>query len=236
MFEFEKNCLRDSTDYEDYELVYRFRESVKNNNTFLHIEDHGAGSRVFKSNDREVRKILQHNSSSIKMSKLLYRVARYFEVERVLELGTSLGVATHAFSIANETIQVTSVEASKEIADFTCKNLQSHGVENVDIVKGNFSKYLNGKLTKKPSATYDLIYMDGHHDGKATLEYFEQLLPYSHADTVIVLDDIYWSKDMFAAWQKLTNHHRVTASVDIFDLGFLFLRKEQRQQLFHILV
>lgn len=228
--------MKDSTPYEDYELMSRFRESVKNNNTLLHIEDHGAGSRVFKTNDREVNKILQHNSSSAKMTRLLYRVARYFEVKSVLELGTSLGIATHAFSLATETVQVTSIEASKEIADFTKENLLSHGVKNVNVTLGTFSDYFRGNLASKPSGTYDLIYMDGHHDGKATLEYFEQLLPYTHPDTVIILDDIYWSADMFAAWQKLTKHSRVTASIDIFDLGFLFLRKEQRQQLFHILV
>ena len=236
VFQFEKKCLRDSTYYEDYELMSRFRESVKNNNTLLHIEDHGAGSRVFKSNDREVRKILQHNSSSAKMSKLLYRVARYFEVKRVLELGTSLGMATHALSIANDHVQVSSIEASKEIADFTGDNLLSHNTNNVDIIQGTFSDYFRGKLKTKPSGTYDLIYMDGHHDGEATLKYFEQLLPFTHLDTVIILDDIYWSRDMYVAWRKLTKHDRVTAAIDIYDLGFLFFRIEQRQQLFHVLV
>ncbi|MBF4985453.1 class I SAM-dependent methyltransferase, partial [Nonlabens mediterrranea] len=52
MFTLEKKCLRDKTYYEQYDAIRRFRESVKNNHTILHIEDYGAGSRVFKTNER----------------------------------------------------------------------------------------------------------------------------------------------------------------------------------------
>jgi hypothetical protein len=37
-----------------------------------------------------------------------------------------------------------------------------------------------------------------------------------------VLDDIFWSKDMYEAWKKLENHPRVTLSLELNDLGLLF--------------
>lgn len=234
VFQFEKKCLRDNRDYEEYLKLSRFRESLKNNSTILRIEDHGAGSRVFKSDQRAVNKILKHNSSSFKTAKTLLRVARCFNAKRILELGTSLGIATQAFALSNPRAEITTIEGSQQLADFTHKNLKQYGITNVKVTNCIFQDYLDGKASLKPEGKYDLIYIDGHHDGAATLSYFEQLLPYAHNDTVFILDDIYWSRDMNDAWKLLINHEQVTASVDTYDLGFLFLRKEQRQQCFHI--
>jgi len=234
VFEFEKKCLRDSSYYQDYERLSRFRESVKNTPTVLQIQDHGAGSQVFKSNTRNTADILKHNSSSVKMSRLLYRVVRYFKPQQVLELGTSLGIATHAMATAAPDAQIKSIEGSAAIADFTSNHLENHQVDNVCITTNTFDDFLDKLLKETNSHQYDLVYLDGHHDGAATIVYFERLLAYSHNDTVFILDDIYWSRDMTAAWNKLCKHSKVSASVDIFEIGFLFLRKEQPQQRFHV--
>jgi hypothetical protein len=34
-----------------------------------------------------------------------------------------------------------------------------------------------------------------------TVDYVKQLLPYLHNNSVVILDDIYWSKEMQQAWQ-----------------------------------
>ncbi|MGB5982844.1 MAG: class I SAM-dependent methyltransferase [Nonlabens sp.] len=234
VFQFEKKCLRDRNHFEEYLKLSRFRESLKKNNTILTVEDHGAGSRVFKSDQRAINKILKHNSSSLKTAKTLFRVARYFNAKRILELGTSLGIATQAFALSNPKAEITTIEGSHQLADFTHNNLKQCSISNVNLTNCIFQDYLEGKASLKPEGKYDLIYIDGHHDGKATLSYFEQLLPFAHNETVFILDDIYWSRDMNEAWECLKRNDQVTASIDTYDLGFLFLRKEQRQQCFHI--
>ncbi len=234
VFQFQKKCLRDAHRYEDYLKLSRFRESILNNNTLLHIEDHGAGSKIFKSPTRSTSDILRHNSSGQKTAELFYRIAKYFEAERILEFGTSLGVATHAFATARPDAFIETVEGSPEVANYSRTRFEENGLKNVRVISTTFQEFIENKRSQNEDCTYDLIYMDGHHDGSATVSYFEQLLDVAHDHTVFILDDIYWSRDMTAAWEKLCAHRKVTAAIDTFDLGFLFLRKEQLQQRFHI--
>jgi len=230
VFALEKECLKDKSIYEQYNEMIRFRESLKNNHSTLNIEDYGAGSKVFKSNERKVSDILKHNCSDKKSTRILWRLCRYFKVRNVLEFGTSLGIATHAMALASDEIHITSIEGSPEIQKFAVDRFNNLSIKNIKSICSTFKEF----LTQEKKNIYDLIYIDGHHDGIATIKYFEDCLKHSHKDTVFVLDDIYWSTSMTMAWDQLCNHPKVTASVDLFDMGLLFLREEQLQERFYI--
>jgi hypothetical protein len=51
-----------------------------------------------------------------------------------------------------------------------------------------------------------------------------------------VFDDIYWSKEMTEAWQEIKQHPKVNVTIDIFEMGLVFLRTEQPKQHFKITV
>ena len=68
----------------------------------------------------------------------------------------------------------------------------------------------------------------------ATKKYFEMCLPNIHNDTVFVFDDIYWSKGMENAWNYIKGHSEVKATVDLFQFGLVFFRKELANQYFKI--
>lgn len=229
IFQFQHQAIYGKVDQEIEDEVLRFRESLINNHTTLTIEDHGAGSRRFKSNTRKISELLKHNSTPLKRSLLLYRICDYFNVKNALELGTSLGIGTHAMGLSGA--QITSIEASKAVFEHTASRLASF--KNIHLINDRFQNYIKEQLATSKS-NFDLIFIDGHHDGDATISYFEQLLHYSHDYTVFILDDIYWSPDMTKAWNHLQKHPKITASIDGFFWGFLFLRKEQHQEQFHI--
>ncbi|SCX91904.1 Methyltransferase domain-containing protein [Nonlabens sp. Hel1_33_55] len=232
VFEFSRDCLKDDRYFEEYEKFSRFRESVKNNPQQLQIIDHGAGSRVFKSNSRSTSNILKHNCSSLKQMKLLYRIGDYFKTKQVLELGTSLGTGTISLSLAAN--QVRTVEGSAEVASYARERFREFKLENVQVSQQTFDQFFKELSNTRSEERYDLIYIDGHHDGTATLDYFEKILPHCHEDTVVILDDIYWSQGMTKAWKKLQKHSKVTVSIDTYDWGIIFFRPQQRQQAFHI--
>ena len=48
----------------------------------------------------------------------------------------------------------------------------------------------------------DIADIDGHHEKLATLHYFERIKPMLNPDSVVIFDDIYWSKDMYDAELK----------------------------------
>ncbi len=232
IFQLEKKCLRDNQLYEGYEKLSRFRNSIKNSKLILNIEDHGAGSRVLKTNLRAVKDILKHNCSTEKDAQLLYRLCTYFKVNQVLELGTSLGIATHAMATARPQAKITTVEGSASIYELAKKALVKEGLKNVYTVHSTFKNFFETR--KEDRTKYDLIFIDGHHSGEATLQYFESILDRVHNDTVVVFDDIYWSEDMTRAWNEICKHSKVTASVDCFDFGMVFFRKEQLQERFYV--
>jgi hypothetical protein len=110
--------------------------------------------------------------------------------------------------------------------------LQKFNINNVDCVNTEFSSHL--KTYNLQPTTYNLIYFDGNHSKKATLEYFELLLPTLTNDAVWIFDDIHWSKDMEEAWEIIKNHSKVKVTIDTFQWGIVFFRKEQEKEHFVI--
>ena len=73
-----------------------------------------------------------------------------------------------------------------------------------------------------------------YHSKKATLDYFEALLPTISNDSVWIFDDIHWSADMEEAWEIIKNHPKVTVTIDTFQWGIVFFRTEQEKEHFII--
>ena len=89
-------------------------------------------------------------------------------------------------------------------------------------------------LQNSSSEFYDLIYFGGNSSKKATLEYFDLLLPTRTNHSVWIFDDIHWSKDMEEAWEIIKNHPNVTVTIDTFQWGIVFFRNEQKKEHFVI--
>jgi predicted O-methyltransferase YrrM len=230
VFSLQHTCFYGKTAANNLIALNIYRESLRQDTTVITIKDRGAGSKRFRNSTRTIADILRVNCTTSSRTALLTRICKYLNVKTALELGTSLGVGTHALSLNGA--MVTSVEASQSMYDYTSSNLKEY--DNINLIHGSFKAFLNDELSQKPQGTYDLIFIDGHHDGAATEAYFEKLLAFTHINTLFILDDIYWSKDMTRAWKKLLKRKEVTVSIDSFYWGFLFLRKEQSQQAFHI--
>jgi predicted O-methyltransferase YrrM len=147
-----------------------------------------------------------------------------------LELGTSLGIATHVLSLGRPASKIKTIEGCPNISKYTEAHFRRCGLSNIELLRGDFKEV----LTSLKSERYDLVYIDGNHNKEATLDYFQMLLPHAHNDTVFIIDDIYWSKGMTKAWDILIEHPKVTVSIDTFYWGFLFFRKEQAKQHFVI--
>lgn len=221
-------CFYNKEKIKAYKVLDKYRQSLLKNNTLLEIEDFGEGSRVLKSQIRTVASIAKTAGSSVKKTQLLFRLSRYFNCVNLLELGTALGQGTQALCLGAQNGHVTSIEGSKALYNTTKNNLS--GCSNLNLINGIFKN----ELSKLNNLEWDLIFIDGHHDKKATIGYFEALLPNIHNDSLIIFDDIYWSKGMTEAWEYIYNHNHVTVSIDTFYFGIVWFRKEQPKQHFTI--
>jgi predicted O-methyltransferase YrrM len=230
IYNFVTKCLYDKTNHDAYAKLSDYRNVLLHNNNPIEITDFGSGSRVFKSNTRTISAIAKNSGTPIKRAKLFYRLTQYFKPNTTLELGTSLGIATHAMALGYPESEITSIEGCPKMSAFTKRQLAKSKIKNVRIETGEFKRV----LPQLKESNYDLIFFDGHHNKNATIAYFEALLPKAHNETLFVFDDIYWSKGMTEAWEYIKAHPSVTVTVDGFHLGFVFFRKEQVKEHFKI--
>jgi predicted O-methyltransferase YrrM len=224
-------CFNDKKNYPEYELLKAHRKALRRDDSLFEMTDFGEGSRVFKGNARKVSAVVKNAGMKKKRQKLLLRLARYVKAENVLELGTSLGLGTVALSLSNTFAAVNTVEGCPNTLQKAQHYFEKFNLHNIAIHQQLFSDYLD-----KTFDTFDLIFIDGDHNGARTLAYFHSLLKNVHNDSVIIFDDIYWSKDMTAAWQQIIANEKVTVSIDTFQWGLVFFRKEQRKEHFVIRV
>jgi predicted O-methyltransferase YrrM len=169
---------------------------------------------------------------SPKRAELLFRITNYFQPKNILEIGTSLGLATSALALGNPKSSITTLEGCPETAKIPQDQFGTFGLTNINSVVVEFTTFL--KTQDPKHKTHDLIYFDGNHSKTATLAYFELLLPTISNDTLWIFDDIHWSPQMEDAWENIKKHQKVTVTIDTFQWGLVFFRREQPKEHFVI--
>lgn len=225
-------CFYDKNQKLEYSVLRDYRIALLENKNTIEVTDFGAGSKVFKSNTREIAQIAKTAGITSRRAKLLFRITNYFQPESILEIGTSLGLATSALSLGNKNSKIITLEGCPETAKIAQNQFQLFKINNIDAVVTPFESYLNH--LELENLNFKLIYFDGNHSKKATLDYFEKLIPTITNETVWIFDDIHWSSDMEETWEIIKNHPKVTVTIDTFQWGFVFFRREQPKEHFII--
>ncbi|MFC5195440.1 O-methyltransferase [Bizionia hallyeonensis] len=221
-------CFYDKTEYPAYQELKRYRKQVLGSPETINLTDLGSGSKKTTNKQRRIAEIAKTSGTPLKRAKLWYRLTSYFQPKHILELGTSLGIATHAMHLGCPQAKITTIEGCPNCSKFAQSALANY--KNIQFLTGNFSQHLNTRTQQ----AWDLIFFDGNHTKEATIAYFETLLPSVHNDTIFIFDDIYWSEGMTQAWEIIKQHPQVTVTIDTFFWGFVFFRKEQGKEHFTI--
>jgi predicted O-methyltransferase YrrM len=220
--------MNDKKQYDCYPAIEQLRRQLKNDKTILTIDDFGAGSHSNTQKQRSVSYIAKTSLKPKKFSQLLFRIARFYKPETILELGTSFGITTSYLASGNTGANVISMEGAKSIAKVAEENFKKLGIHNLKIIQGNFDKTLPSFLAD--TSTIDLAFIDGNHRKEPTINYFEQLLPKLNNDSILIFDDIHWSREMEEAWHIIQSHASVTLTIDLFFIGLVFFRKEHKER------
>lgn len=223
-----ENVFCNTHDFYVFEELKAIRRALLKDNTELEVEDLGAGSKKLNSNKRKIKDIAQFGISSNQQSELLFKLINYLQSKVIIELGTSIGLNTMYLSSANNNTTIYSIEGSKSLINFSEKLFKTHSKNNIQLLQGNFDDVLPQLLSSIPS--FDLIYIDGNHTFEATTSYFNQALQKTLPNSIIILDDIYWSAEMTKAWELIKQNNKVTLSIDCFYFGIVFFRTEIKQK------
>ncbi|GAB1309365.1 class I SAM-dependent methyltransferase [Urechidicola sp. KH5] len=226
-------CFYQKSSRNKVELLNNYRSKLLQNNNTIEVTDFGKGSKIFKSNQRQISKIAKVAGISKKRAELLARIVSYFNSNKILEIGTSLGIGTASLHLGSTNAKITTLEGCPQTIQTAKETFDYFDYQNVNFVVGDFTNTLP-KVLK--AGTYDLIYFDGNHQKEPTLNYFRQCLSSVHNNSVFIFDDVHWTKDMEEAWKEIKQHPKVTVTIDTFFWGIVFFRKEQAKEHFTIRV
>ncbi|NCI47150.1 O-methyltransferase [Sediminibacterium soli] len=228
VFEFVTKVLNDDRHFYAYRHIENLRKLLLNDTRVLTIEDMGAGSRVKKTNERSVKDIAASSLKPGKYSQLLFRMVNRYAPANMLELGTSLGITTAYLAAANEAAKVITMEGAPAVAAVARENFSKLQLDNIQVTQGNFDETL--AHTVQAMGRIDLCFVDGNHRYEPTLRYYRQLLPALHEHSILVFDDIHWSREMEQAWETIKQQQEVTLTIDLFFIGIVFFRRENREK------
>ncbi len=232
VFDLITKCFYDKKKYSEYIFFKKYRNSLLQNKNTIEVTDFGAGSKVFKSNTRAINQIAKNAGISSKRAELLFRITQYFQPENILEIGTSLGLATSALALGNKNAKIISIEGCSNTIEIAKNQCQLHNLNTIEFINTKFEDYLS--KCQLNTEQCQLIYFDGNHSKKATLEYFKLLIPTITNESVWIFDDIHWSQEMEKAWEEIKNHSKVSITIDTYQWGIIFFRAEQMKEHFFI--
>jgi predicted O-methyltransferase YrrM len=203
------------------------RKNLLQSKVTIHKTDYGAGSIMVESGKTEnISAICRTSSKKQSNCLFLYQLIKNLKPVHAIELGACLGVsgAYQAMALQQNRIgKLLTIEGSPgraAIAEATFKEILL--TEFVTLSRGKFEDVLSEELPKRGFVDY--IFIDGHHQEDATVEYFQSVLPYFKNGGIMVFDDIYWSAGMNRAWDTIKNSRAFDATVVYKGMGVGFIK------------
>ena len=193
----------------------------------IEIQDFGAGSGPSGKTRLTTLGALESTASSDRRkAKWLWAFAQVQRAGRpdgpvdILELGTCLGAGAVSMVLgAGDRCRYVGLEGSPGLAALTKARLHRAAPgADVELRVGPFEETL--PLLLASDRHFDLVFLDGHHEGPALLAQCAQLVPRLKPGAWVVVDDIRWSKGMHGAWCQLASVDGVIA-LDLFRMGAL---------------
>lgn len=196
------------------------RSLLLNDLEILKISDYGAGSKKLESQFRKTAEVTKYSTTGRKFSQLYQYFCSLTPAEKVLELGTCVGINSRYLAKATKGTLFTF-----EGAESLYQKAQEFPVEsNTRYIFGNIKDTLPAILKRIEEVDFALI--DATHNYKGTTTYFNQILPLLHKSSIVAIADIHWSKEMDQAWEEIKSHHKVRLSIDCYECGILFFDEE----------
>jgi predicted O-methyltransferase YrrM len=195
------------------------------------MQDYGAGTRAgllareARPDERRIAEIYRRAAATPAWGRFLFRLVRVLRPRRVLELGTNLGVsAAHlaaALALNGDGGRLVTLEGDPTLAAYAGRHLDVLGHrERVEIIVGRFADVLPDVLDAH--GPFDLVFLDGHHEEAATLQYFAQIRPHLGPGACVAFDDIEPTRPVRRAWKRIVAEQQGSGYADLLGLGLWF--------------
>jgi predicted O-methyltransferase YrrM len=219
-------AISENLDNKVYARVEQIRDELARSKQLILRKDLGAGK---DSGKRQVLgTIVKRQGVSKKYGRLLFRLAACIKPGSILELGTSVGIGASYLCSGAPGAQYTGIEGCSETFAVTATHPLLKESSHCRLINDSFSHALEQLLNE--DRQFDLVYIDGDHRKEATLANFEKILCLCNPDSVIIFDDIHWSRGMQEAWAVIKEKPEVSLSIDLYQFGIVLFKKELSKQ------
>jgi len=222
VFDLVSRVFGNKTDPAVVSYIEGVRKRLLRDKRIIDVQDLGSGSERGIHTLKRVSDIARHSAVPGKYGVLLANMAAEFGGSLIVEFGTSFGISTMYMAFRADNAILYTMEGCPAIAEIAMSNFKEAGLNNVSLQIGAFRENLHGinSSAKSPG----LIFIDGDHRKDPLIEYFEKMVEISDNNTVIIIDDINYSKEMEEAWIEIRQHERVSFTIDICRMGIVFFR------------
>lgn len=230
LFDFIEIFSKKADSQKELAFIFSYKKKIVSNCESIEIHDFGTGKR---SNNTYITSIKKQAKRSLKNDSdiiILYNIVNKIKPKNILELGTSFGVSTLTMSIANPNCSIKTFEGCPNISKKAEALFKEAKVSNIQIVVGNINTTLYD--AKQVSEPFDLVFIDANHTYVDTLKYFFHIKTLLNKNSLIIFDDIHWSKEMNKAWKSIIEDTDITLSVETWNFGFVFFNNDLSKQHF----
>ncbi len=228
VYDLSENVFYNKNSFYEFEHLQSIRNELEQNQSVIEINDLGAGSLILKDKKRSIQSIAKYGISSKKKAEFLFRLVNYLNCKNIIELGTSLGLTSLYLARAGKGVNLYTIEGDKNMHTLACELFKKNNVKNIKAICADFDTALPKLLNE--IGDLSMLYIDGNHRKKTTIQYAHWAMEKSDNQTVIVLDDIYWNKEMKEAWNEIYLNKKVKLSIDCYHFGLLFFRDENKEK------
>ena len=215
-----------------YADIEKLRSELVRDMRSIPITDVGVGSVLNKSKQKKVSTLAKNILKPTKLDQLIHRLVADVNPGNIIELGTCLGIQTAYLAKAAPNARVISIEECPETVAIALENLEKLHIQNTEICVGNFDELLPDIIKNIPEL--DLILINGSHTKEAILNYFQWCLPKLSERSIMIFDHIHRSKEMNEAWEHIKGQPKVSVTIDLFQIGLVFVKKGQAKEDFVI--
>lgn len=219
VYSFISEVICSKTKNREVNQVIRQVKKMLSSDTIIDFQEYGAGSFRMKGNQRKLKDIVKYAGVNNKYGKMLYRLVSYYNPLSLIELGTSVGVSTLYMGLGlHQETQFVTVEANIGLTNIARENAENLGLRTIQFINKTFDQALPDIIQDVKSPT--IVFIDGNHRYLPTLKYY-RIFSECISEGLIVIGDIYWSKEMEKAWKQIQKESLV--SIDLYHLGIIII-------------
>ncbi len=198
-------------------------------------EDYGTDLRWYRkivenSLPDHLKREARSSGAGKKLGTLLSKLSAWVEPVTVVELGTNLGIGTVslAMGMKPESTLLTFDHNEQFIKigrGAIAELVKRRRLPQIQLVASSFDaiipeRYLQGRKT-------DLLYIDGDHTYDGVKSNLEKWQAHLAENSLVIIDDIRWSADMWRAWQWALCSFPHAHALDLGRIGLLHLDSSQ---------